>query len=118
MGVDLTLYFEATEDGTGDNPRTVDGPLLDDHLRLDRQPTIWAAIKRSGHQRDAGRVVIYLERERIVTDRDGQGNPLTWVSAGDLCSVLVRQVLSEWSAAVLTFLLRIPPHVRVYLWWR
>ena len=76
MGVDLTIYFEATEDGTGDNLRTTDGPLLDDHLTLARQPKIWDAIKRSGFQRAAGRVVIYRDAERLVTDRDGLGNPL------------------------------------------
>lgn len=118
MGVDLTIYFEATEDGTGDNLRTTDGPLLDDHLTLARQPKIWDAIKRSGFQRAAGRVVIYRDAERLVTDRDGLGNPLTWVTAHELRSVLEREVLGDWTSAVLALLQRIPADVRLYLWWR
>lgn len=118
MGVDLTLYFEATEDGTGDNPRTTDGPLLDDHLALDRQPKLWEALKRSGHQRRAGQVVLYIETERVVTDLDGQGNPLTWMTAGEICRVLERERLGDWTSAILAFLQRILTHIHIYLWWR
>lgn len=118
MGVDLVLMFAFGEDGESRLPATCDGVLLGDRLTMPRHQDAYRAIRDCGLGRQVDAVVVWRDGQRVVGDRDGQGNLLRWMTAAEIARVLSPLHLDVWTEAIRVFLERLPPATRVYLWWR
>jgi hypothetical protein len=59
----------------------------------------------------------YEDDGLVFVDADRQGQSLTFTTPADLRRLVVPDDITPWNAAVLAFLLALPPDARVILYW-
>jgi hypothetical protein len=92
-------------------------------LRFDRDAGLFSRLSR-----DASpclvrplppdlKVGCYEDQGLVFTQADRNGEPLTWLTPADVARLEVPPDLSPWNNAVLAFLLALPEHTRIVLFW-
>lgn len=114
MGVDLTLAFSAWRSDT-------DQPLLYCRLPLRcRDYELWERIQTRALPATSP-VDWYGDEGVISTMKDPYGDPLTYLPAGVLGTILPSGAETDeyeaFDIAVFVFIQSLPPEHPVYLWW-
>ena len=116
MGVDLRILASSFRELRGEFLATATlrferDPALFSHLALDATPCLVRPLP------PGLKVGTYEEAGLTWTENDRYGHPLTYTTPADLLRLEVPPDLDPWNAAVLAFLMALPPDARLVLFW-
>jgi hypothetical protein len=111
MGVDLTLV--PIRDDSPRMPWWLEGSRLDLH----RDYAVWNLIEPVKRIPDGVRFSRYSDEGIEDRNDDQYGNPLTYITAGDLAIVKLHKQASLWNQACWAFIRALPPKTKIVLWW-
>jgi len=116
MGVDLEVKASFFRERRGELLPTAS-------LRFDRDPRILGQFDRHatpclvtplGGETKIGH---YADQGLVFTDKDRYGNELTFTTSAQVKKLKIPEDVAPWNAAVLTFLVSLPPDSKIVLYW-